>query len=78
MIALIRQVIEQYKGEKQLFNPSLHTITNSNGEPASYAIDLRESEVSKLLSSKHNETKKGRAYDGSSDGEPHYHLTIKL
>ncbi|MGL5956097.1 MAG: hypothetical protein ACRC0X_05775, partial [Brevinema sp.] len=61
-----------------LFVPSLHTITNSNGEPASYAIDLRKSDSSKLLSSKHRESAKGDYYDGSSDGEPHYHLTIKL
>ncbi|MGL4677182.1 MAG: hypothetical protein ACRCWI_05900, partial [Brevinema sp.] len=64
--------------EKQLFNPSFHTITDSLGKPASQAIDLRTSSTSELLLVLLEKYKTATFYNGGADGEPHYHITFKV
>ena len=61
-----------------LFNPSYHAITDDENNPSSWAVDLRKSKESRRLSVLHDERKSGGSYDGSSDGEPHYHITVKI
>ena len=75
-----------------LFNPSYHAITDDKNNPSSWAVDLRNSKESRRFRILHNEERDrileetkhlesprdiGGAYDGSTDGEPHIHVTYK-
>ncbi len=61
-----------------LFNPSYHTITDSQGNPASWAIDFRNSVSVDNLAIKHEFENKGKWYTAGEYGEPHTHFTIRV